>query len=83
MIPIVSSRVILAIAPISTNYNGAGAPAGTYTNEVYALLPPDAIRLKRVLGVKNGETRLRIEPFSAVYQSASCDVWMPHIWMPL
>lgn len=69
---------ILAIAPISTNYNGAGAPAGTYTNEVYALLPPDAIRLKRVLGVKNGETRLRIEPFSAVYQSASCDVWMPH-----
>ena len=69
---------VLAIGPISVNYNGDGGPEGTYTNEVYALLPPTAIRLKQVLGIKGGDVRLRIEPFSSVYQSSSCNFWTPH-----
>lgn len=73
---------LLAIGPVSTNYNALGGPNDTYTNEVYALLPPDAIRLKRILGVKGGETRLRIEPFSAVYQAPTCNVWQPHDLVP-
>ena len=72
---------ILAIGPSVINFNGAG-PDMTYTNEVYALLPPEAIRLKRVLGVKDGDVRLRIEPFATLYNSESCGDWMPHNMMP-
>lgn len=68
---------ILAIGPSVINFNNVG-PVMTYTNEVYALLPPEAIRLKRVMGVKDGEVRLRIEPFGALYQSEICGDWMPH-----
>ena len=68
---------VLSIGPISVNFNSDGGPTGTYTNEVYALLPPNAIRLKQVLGVKGGDVRLRIEPFSSVYQSESCNFWTP------
>ena len=69
---------VLAIGPVGINYNEEGGPNGTYTNEVYALLPPAAIRLKRVLGVKGGNVRLRVAPFDQMYQSASCGDWMPH-----
>ena len=65
----------LAIAPVSVQYNGADS--AYYTNEVYALLPPDAIQLIQVLGVKEGDTRLRIDPYEDFYQSSSCPGWAP------
>lgn len=69
---------LLAIAPVSTSYNNGLGPNQHYTNEVYALLPPSAIRLKRVLGVKGGEVTLKISPFGSLYNSASCGDWNPH-----
>ena len=65
----------LAIAPVSVQYNGPDS--AFYTNEVYALLPPDAIQLIQVLGVKEGDTRLRIDPFHDFYQSSECAGWAP------
>lgn len=69
---------LLAIAPVATNYNGLIGPVGHYTNDVYALLPPGTIRLKRVWGIKGGEVSLRLTPFDLVHQSAACGDWMPH-----
>lgn len=69
---------ILAIASMNINYIDAPGPDETYTNEVYALLPPDAIRLRKLFGIKGGDVRLRIEPFGSVVQAATCDEWMPH-----
>ena len=69
---------LLAIAPVTVHFEDNAGPEMTYTNEVYALLPPDAIRLKRVVGVKGGDVTLRVEPFDAFHQSATCDDWNPH-----
>lgn len=69
---------LLAIGPVTVHFGDNAGPAMTYTNEVYALLPPDAIRLKRVVGVKGGDVTLRVEPFDAFHQSATCDGWNPH-----
>ena len=65
----------LAIAPVSVQYNGLDS--AFYTNEVYALLPPDAIQLIEVFGVKGGDVRLRIDPYHDFYQSTACAGWMP------
>jgi len=67
----------LASGPVSTNYNATGAGNGTYTSDVYAMLPPEAIQLNRVFGIKGGDIRLRFLPFEDLYQAASCDVWNP------
>lgn len=69
---------ILAIAAMNINYVDGPGVDQTYTNEVYALLPPDAIRLIKVFGIREGDVRLRIEPFGSVLQSETCDEWMPH-----
>ncbi|MDA9864494.1 hypothetical protein N9C70_05445, partial [Flavobacteriales bacterium] len=45
---------LLAIAPVTLHFESNAGPALTYTNEVYALLPPNTIRLKRIIGVKGG-----------------------------
>lgn len=68
---------LLAIAPVTVHFEDNAGPAMNYTNEVYALLPPNAIRLKRIIGVKGGSVTLNIQPFDAFYQSATCDVWQP------
>lgn len=68
---------LLAIAPVTVHFEDNAGPAMTYTNEVYALLPPNAIRLKRLIGVKGGGVTLNIEPFGSFYQSESCDAWEP------
>ncbi len=68
---------LLAIAPVTLHFEGNAGPAMTYTNEVYALLPPNAIRLKRIIGIKGGPVTLNIQPFGSFYQSETCDVWQP------
>lgn len=68
---------LLAIAPVTLHFESNAGPALTYTNEVYALLPPNTIRLKRIIGIKGGSVTLNIEPFGSFYQSATCDVWEP------
>lgn len=74
---------ILAIAPIMIDFEGPNGSQSTYTNEVYALLPPDAIQLNSVLGVKSGDVRLRITAFESLYQSLECDQWTPDGSVPL
>lgn len=74
---------ILAIAPIQIDFEGANGSESTYTNEVYALLPPDALQLNSVIGVKSGDVRLRITAFDTLYQSEACDQWTPNGAVPL
>ena len=50
---------ILAIAPIAIEFNDDDGAIGVYTNDVYALLPPEATQLKAVVGVKGSSIRLR------------------------
>lgn len=69
---------ILAIAPVMIDFGGEGGVSmGTYTNEVFALLPPDAIQLNQVIGIKDGDIRLRLSPYDALYQSMTCVGWTP------
>ena len=68
---------ILAISPIDIEFNDDDGVVGLYTNDVYALLPPDAIQLNAVVGVKGGPIRLRISPWDLVYQSSTCGGWTP------
>lgn len=74
---------ILAIAPILIDFEGAEGEQSTYTNEVYALLPPNAIQLNSVIGVKSGDVRLRITAFDTLLQSEACDQWTPDGAVPL
>lgn len=74
---------VLAIAPISIDFDGVSGEESTYTNEVYALLPPDAIQLNSVMGIKSGEVRLRVSAFDTLYQSSTCDQWTPNGDVPL
>ncbi len=68
---------ILAIAPIDIEFNDDDGAIGLYTNDVYALLPPEALQLKAVVGVKGSSIRLRVSPWDQVYQSATCGGWTP------
>jgi len=68
---------ILAIAPIDIEFNDEDGQVYMYTNEVYALLPPEAIQLNAVLGVKGGDVHLRISPWDQIYQSETCGGWTP------
>lgn len=68
---------VLAIAPVEIQFNDDGGAVGLYTNDVFALLPPDAIQLNAVVGVKGSSLRLRVSPWDQVYQSASCGGWTP------
>lgn len=68
---------ILAISPIEIEFNDDNGQVGLYTNDVYALLPPEAIQLNAVLGVKGGDIRLRVSPWGGLYQSVSCGGWTP------
>jgi len=68
---------ILAISPIEIEFNDDNGQVGLYTNDVYALLPPEAIQLNAVLGVKGGDIRLRVSPWDSLYQSATCGGWTP------
>ncbi len=65
----------LAIAPVSVHY--ISADSIFYTNDVYALLPPDAIQLVEVFGIQGGDVRLRVDPFHDFYQSTTCSGWAP------
>ena len=68
---------ILAISPIEIEFNDDNGQVGLYTNDVFALLPPEAIQLNAVLGVKGGDIRLRVSPWDSLYQSATCGGWTP------
>ena len=68
---------ILAIAPIDIEFNDDDGAIGLYTNDVYALLPPEAIQLNAVVGIKGESIRLRVSPWDQVYHSASCGGWTP------
>lgn len=68
---------ILAIAPIDIEFNDDQGAIGLYTNDVYALLPPEAIQLNAVIGIKGEAIRLRVSPWDQVYHSATCGGWTP------
>ena len=68
---------ILAIAPIDIVFNDEAGQVQLYTNDVYALLPPDAIQLNAVVGIKGDDIRLRVSPFDSLYQSETCGGWTP------
>lgn len=68
---------ILAIAPIDIVFNDEAGQVQLYTNDVYALLPPDAVQLKAVVGIKGDDIRLRVSPFDSLYQSETCGGWTP------
>ena len=68
---------ILAISPVEIQFNDDNGQVGLYTNDVYALLPPEAIQLNAVLGIKESDIRLRVSPWDSLYQSATCGGWTP------
>lgn len=68
---------LLAISPVEIQFNDDSGAVGLYTNDVYALLPPEAIQLNAVTGIKGSDIRLRVSPWDQVYHSATCGGWTP------
>ena len=68
---------LLAIAPLDIQFNDDNGSVGLYTNDVYAMLPPEAIQLNAVIGVKGSNIELRVSPWDQVYHSPSCGGWTP------